>query len=303
MRIGLIDVDGHHFPNVALMKISEYHKRKGDVVEWYDTFNQYDRVYLSKVFSFSQDYMYPINAKEIIKGGTGYEITTIDGKEYLKKGKDLPKEIEQLNPDYTLYPQFDYAVSMTTRGCPRGCPFCHVPTKEGRYSHKVANVDQYYNGQKHIEILDPNITACQERFDIYEQYIKTNATLCFNQGMDIRLITDKDIDYLNEMKIKELHFAWDNPKDDLRNQFELFASKYKRKNRGTVYVLTNYNSTMEENLYRINTLWSMGYYPYVMIYDKKNAPREIKQLQRWCNNRFIFKSCRWEDYGKKILLA
>ena len=177
-----------------------------------------------------------------------------DGKEHFDKAthKELPKEIEKMFPDYSIYPQFDFAVAMTSRGCPRGCSFCHVAAKEGRCSVKVADVSDFWNGQKHIEVLDPNITACRDKHDLFMQYADTKATINFNQGLDIRLITDMDIADINTMRIKSLHFAWDNPKDDLKPKFEKFAKGFKRKsNIGMVYCLTNYNSTMEENLYRI----------------------------------------------------
>ena len=303
-EIGLIDVDGHNFPNLALMRISAYHKAQGDNVEWWQTdFKYYDKVYMSKIFSdaYSPDIQEPINCGEVIKGGTGYNITLgSDGKEHFDKAnhKNLPPEIEKMFPDYSIYPQFDFAVSMTSRGCPRGCSFCHVAAKEGRCAVKVADVSDFWNGQKHIEVLDPNITACRDKHDLFMQYADTKATINFNQGLDIRLITDMDIADINTMRIKNLHFAWDNPKDDLKSKFENFANSFKRKsNIGMVYCLTNFNSTMEENLYRIYTLRDLGYDPYVMVYDKSNAPKEIKHLQRWCNNKIIFKSCKkFEDY-------
>lgn len=301
--IGIIDVDGHNFPNLALMRISAYHKSIGDAVEWWESdFVYYDKVYLSKIFSdtYSPDIQTPINCGEVIKGGTGYNIKIENGKELFDKAnhKNLPPEIEKMFPDYTIYPQFDFAVSMTSRGCPRGCSFCHVAVKEGRCSVKVADVSDFWNGQKEIRILDPNITACREKRDLMQQYIDTKARLDFTQGLDIRLLNDDDIADINKMRLRTLHFAWDNPKDDLEDKFRNFAKGFRRKsNIGMVYCLTNFNSTMEENLYRIYTLRDMGYDPYVMIYDKPNAPKEIRHLQRWCNNKFIFKSCkRFEDY-------
>lgn len=301
-RIGLIDVDGHHFPNLALMRISAYHKALGDTVEWWWTdMIHYDRVYMSKIFSdaYTPDIPAPMNADEVIRGGTGYHIHLVDGKEVFDKEghTDLPPEIERCFPDYSIYPQYDFAVAMTTRGCPRGCAFCHVAAKEGRCSVKVADIDQFWNGQKEIQVLDPNITACRDKRDLFDQYIQTGAKIEFSQGLDIRLLNHHDIEDLNRMRLKQLHFAWDNPKDDLDGLFAEFAKGFKWKRPGTVYCLTNFGSTMEENLYRIYTLRDMGYDPYVMVYDKKNAPKEILKLQRWCNNKFIFKKCPdFRDY-------
>lgn len=304
MKIGLIDVDGHNFPNLALMRISAYHKAIGDQVEWWwSDFVHYDIVYMSKIFSdaYTKDVPEPLNADKVIKGGTGYCISLVDGVEVFDKSKneELPPEIEKVFPDYSLYPQFDFAVSMTSRGCPRGCSFCHVAVKEGRCSVKVADVSDFWNGQKEIRILDPNITACKEKRNLMRQYIETGAILDFTQGLDIRLLNDDDLADINQMRLRTLHFAWDNPKDDLESKFRNFANGFRRKsNIGMVYCLTNFNSTMEENLYRIYTLRDMGYDPYVMVYDKPHAPKEIKMLQRWCNNKIIFKSCkRFEDYN------
>ena len=120
----------------------------------------------------------------------------------------------------------------------------------------------------------------------------------FNQGLDIRFLNDEDIDDINKMRVKDLHFAWDNPKDGLEQNFRHFAERFRRRtNIGMVYVLTNFTSTLDEDLYRIYTLRDLGYDPYVMIYNKPSAPTEIKRLQRWCNSKWIFKKCkRFEEY-------
>ena len=163
---------------------------------------------------------------------------------------------------------------------------------------KVANVSNFWNGQKEIRVLDPNLTACSEKRDLMRQYKESGAIIDFTQGLDIRLLNDDDIADINEMRLRTLHFAWDDPKENLEGAFRNFAKCFRRKSKiGMVYCLTNYNSTMEENLYRIYTLRDMGYKPYVMVYDKPHAPKEIKMLQRWCNNKIIFNSCkRFEDY-------
>jgi hypothetical protein len=273
---------------------------------WWSDFIHYDIVYMSKIFSdaYSKDVPEPLNADKVIKGGTGYAIRTEDGREIFDKEKheNLSGEIEKCFPDYSIYPQFDFAVSMTSRGCPRGCAFCHVAKKEGKCSRKVADVSDFWSGQKEIRVLDPNITACEEKRDLMAQYLSTGAMIDFTQGLDIRLLDDADIEDINRMRLRTLHFAWDNAKEDLEPKFRDFKSKFRRKsNIGMVYILTGYNSSMEENLHRIYSLRDMGYDPYVMVYNKPNAPQELRNLQRWCNNKIIFKSCRrFEDYKKEV---
>lgn len=300
--IGLIDVDGHRFPNLALMRIAAFHKKNGDAVDWWNGFDRYNTVYASKIFSrdYSGDFFTPTNADQIITGGTGFAITKNGKYETYNAANDmpLPQEIEKMKPDYTIYPQFDFAVAMTSRGCPRNCPFCHVTQKEGNTARKVANVDDFFSGQRHIEVLDPNITACTDKAELFEQYIETRATVTFNQGLDIRLIDNKDIELLNKMRIKYLHFAWDNPREDLEPFFNEFAKGFKRKKSiAVVFVLTNFNSTMAEDLSRIYKLRDIGFDPYVMVYDKPNAKRIYTDLQRWCNNKMVFRYYkRFEDY-------
>jgi len=313
MKVGLIDVDGHNFPNLALMRISAYHKAQGDeVVWWWSDFEHYDIVYMSKIFSdaYSKDVPEPMNADKVIKGGTGYCISLgEDGKEHFDQSKNvkLPPEMEKMFPDYSIYPQFPFAVSMTSRGCPRGCSFCHVQAKEGCASRKVADVSDFWTpeiGKKEIKVLDPNITACLDKRDLMKQYRETGVWIDFTQGIDIRLTNPKDIDDLNHMKIKRLHFAWDNPADDLEDKFRQFSDLFEIKDyrRKMVYCLTNYEDVSEQEhidraLYRIYRLRDMGYDPYCMVYDKPHAPKQIRRLQRWCNSKFIFKKCpRFEDY-------
>ena len=305
MKVGLIDVDGHNYPNLPLMKLSAWHKQKGDHVEWYDPLfgGYYNKVYMSKVFSFSNDYEYCINADEVVKGGSGYCIKLIDGKEVFDKSLDneLPQEIEHIYPDYSLYPDMtkDTAYGFLTRGCPRGCSFCHVKDKEGLCSNKVANLSEFWIDQKNIVLCDPNILACKDWKELLQQLIESKAYVDFNQGIDVRLATKEKIEMLNKIKIKRIHMAWDNPHQDLTKYFERFTKYYSRKSESgkVVYVLTNYNSTVEQDLHRINTLRKLKYDPYVMIYDKEHADQVHRDIARWVNNRLIWRKCkRFEDY-------
>lgn len=291
MNIGLIDVDSHNFPNLALMKLSAYHKKHGDSVEWYNHEKRYDIVYQSKVFdeTYSRDIDFLPQADRVIKGGTGYGLDN-----------SLPDEVEHIMPDYGLYGITDTAYGFLTRGCPRHCAFCIVGDKEGLVSHKVADLREFWNGQPKIELLDPNLLACKDRMDLLDQLIDSRAIVNVNQGFDIRLTNEAIAEKLGRMRVKRIHFAWDRPEQDLAPYFERFAKAYRRKASSTkvVYILTNFGSTMEENLHRIYTVRDLGYDPYIMVFDKPNAPKEIRQLQRWVNNKMIFRKCRTFDEYK-----
>ena len=306
MRIGLIDVDGHNFPNIPLMKISAWHKSRGDHVEWYNPIfsGHMDKVYVSKVFSFTPDYQYFVDADEVIKGGSGYCIELIDGHEVYRTERDinLPPEVERIYPDYSLYGIEDTAYGFLTRGCPRACSFCHVEAKEGRKSYKVADLNEFWNGQKNIVLCDPNILACREWKPLFQQLIDSKAWIDINQGLDIRLMTEEKAEMIKRMKVKELHFAWDRyeDKDIILPKLKMFKEISRMSERKLiVYVLCNYDTTIEQDLERIYTLRDMGYWAYVMLYDKENIPRghDLRKLARWVNNRFIFAKCeRFEDY-------
>lgn len=304
MKIGLIDVDGHNFPNLVLMKLSAWHKAQGDSVEWYQPMfsGHMDKVYMSKVFSFTPEYEYFIDADEVIRGGSGYAISIVNGKEIYNKSLDtpLPDEIEHMYPDYSIYNITDTAYGFLSRGCPRGCSFCHVEAKEGRKSYKVADLSEFWSGQKNIVLCDPNILACRDWKDLLQQLIDSKAWIDINQGLDIRLMTAEKAEMIKQMKVKELHFAWDRyeDKDIIVPKFQEFKQITKLDIRKLiVYVLCNYDTTLEQDLERIYTLRELGYWAYVMLYDKEHIPRghTYKKLQRWVNNRFIFAKCKTFD--------
>lgn len=299
MKIGLIDVDSHNFPNLALMKISAFHKAQGDCVDWWSGLEQererYDQVYISRIFDDTYtSWQEPVIKADVIHyGGTGFNI----------KNK-LTDKIEHIYPDYSLYPKFNEAYGFLTRGCPRNCQFCIVSKKEGKCSLKIADLSEFYRGQKEIKLLDPNILACKDHETLLQQLIDSKAWIDFTQGLDARLLNRDNISLLQKIKTKMIHFAWDNEKDS-----DIILRKLERFKRDTgiderkarVYVLTNFNTSFEFDLYRVYTLREIGFDPYVMIYDKPNAPHQIRYLQRWVNNKRIFRTIeRFEDYSNKI---
>lgn len=304
MKIGLIDVDGHNFPNLPLMKLSAWHKQNGDEVERYDpilalTEGEYDRVYMSKVFTFTPNYDNQVYAKEIIRGGTGYF--------YPDGGEPLPEEIEHIYPDYGLYGITDTAYGFLTRGCPKGNlhKYCIVSQKEGYCSHKVADLSEFWNGQKNIVLLDPNITACKDCDSLFQQLIDSKAWIDFSQGIDMQLMTEEKTELLKQMKIKQVHFALDN-----WSEYETAIPKFKMfkeltgwdKRKMGVYVLTNFDTTHEQDLERIYILRDLGYWPYVMIYEREKLPKGhiLRKMQRWVNGRAIFENVtNFEEYERK----
>lgn len=289
MQIGLIDVDGHHFPNLPLMKLSAWHKKHGDTVTWYNPLfsEKQDIVYMSKVFTFTPDFPYPVFADTVIKGGTGYFYPT--------GGEALLSEIEHTYPDYSLYESLtrDTAYGFLTRGCPCGCDFCIVGDKEGKKTVKAADLEEFWHGQKHIVLLDPNFFACAEWESLAKQLIQSRAWIDFSQGCDIRSMNDGMIDALCAMKIQQVHFAWDRIEDAaivMRN-LEHFKVKTKwGRSKITVFVLTNFNTTLEQDLQRIYALRDIGVTPYVMIYNKDVLPKGhvLYKLQRYVNSKYIF---------------
>jgi len=317
MKIGLIDVDGHNFPNLALMKISAWHKQQGDEVEMVFPMSHYDKVYMSKVFDDSPDFETCINADEIIQGGRAYD----------KKLK-LPPEIESMYPDYDLYGIKDTAYGYLVRGCPWSCDFCDVQNIEGKVAYKVADLNQFWKGQKEIKLLDPNTLAYNGHMELLEQLANSGAWVDFTQGVDAWLLTFENVELLSKIKVKMIHFAWDRVEDTTPYMLWHFKKhtdmEYQRLK---VYVLTNFDTTEEENLYRIYKLKELGYDPYVMIFNKKEFVTEknrlkpmkellkrftneqiehfktVWQMQRWVNNKRIFRSGQaetFEDYLKGV---
>lgn len=306
MKIGLYDVDSHNFPNLALMKLSAYHKQQGDEVEIFHPLQQYDKVYVSKVFGdeYSQMEFECFNAKEVVFGGTGFAISIDEnGKEVYRKDldKDLPYEVEHIYPDYSLYPSLtkDTAYGFLTRGCCNNCDYCIVSQKEGLCSIKVADLNEFWSGQKYIKLLCPNLLACKDRNELLDQLIDSGAWVDFTQGLDARFVTDEISQKLSRVKKKMVHFAFD--KMQFEKQIIRGLENYAKHNqvdsrKSIVYRLTNYDTTLEEDLYRLSAIKSLGYAPDVRIYRKPTAPQVIRDMQHWCNNRLLYNSTPFSDF-------
>ena len=286
MKIGIIDVDGHNFPNLALMKIAGWHKSKGDDVDRAFHFDHYDRIYKAKVFTFTPDDDTAIDADEIVKGGTGYDIAS-----------RLPDEIDAwTKPDYSIY-GFPFSIQFYSRGCIRHCPFCLVHDKEGDI-RPVTPMELNPVG-KWIEILDNNFLANPEWRDAIKHLKKQNQPVNFH-GVDIRIMDAEQAEAVKGLRLKRnIHIAWDIPNIDLKDKLKEITKiipAYKL----SCYVLVGFNSTPEQDLYRVRTLKSLGITPFVQPfrdYENKTQPSQYaKDFARWANRVWSLKSCDFLDY-------
>ena len=286
-KIGLIDVDGHNFPNLALMKISGWHKAHGDKIEWVNGFEKYDRIYKSKIFTFTPDDLTAYQCADIRKGGTGYDIS----------GR-LETDIENWKvPDYSIYPQYKFSLQFYSRGCIRHCPFCLVRDKEG-YIHPVEPMELNPNGEW-IEVLDNNFFANPEWRDAAKHLQQCGQPVKFH-GVDVRIMDEEQAFALNHLKLKNgVHIAWDLPQIDLTDRLKAMT-KYIKPYRIVCYVLVGFNSTPEQDLFRLRTLKELGIYPFVQAYrdyENKRVPSQYeKDIARWANRAWLFKSMDFEDF-------
>lgn len=299
MKIGLIDVDGHNFPNLALMKISRYWKNQGASVLWYTPFEHFDIVYMSKVFTFTQDFSQCItNADRIEKGGTGYKLYD----------KNLPKEIDQLQPDYTIYSHIvdDHsAYGFLTRGCIRKCKWCIVPKKEGSLRPYMDIEQIAIEGRNNITLMDNNILASDYGLEQIEKIIKLQLRVDFNQDMDCRLVTEDIAQMLVRVKwLKYIRFACDTSAE-LRPLFSA-CEKIKRLGyRGDIFMNVLLTEDINECVNRIREIKKFGRannirmmpfaQPYIDFEGKRNPPQWQKDMAHWCNKKAVFKTCDfWE---------
>lgn len=308
MKIGLVHIDGR-LPNLALMQIASYHEQRKDVVEWFKGplfSEEYDAIYASKIFAFSP--MPQLPAQTII-GGTGIDFFNV-----------LPPEIAECEPSYSLYVNLNndpnwaspieectFHLGFSMKGCRFRCKFCCVPTKEGRprINSTIPKLLTNPKGEDRLILLDNDFFGGQEWQANLEYIIENNLKVNFNQGLNIRILTDAQAELLAKAKYfntnfssRYLTFAWDRYQDgqlifagiDRCEKYGIPASHLQ------FFVLIGFDSTPEQDLERVIRLRERGALPYVMPYNKHDAYQ--KKFARWVNHRAIFKSVKWEDYGK-----
>ena len=301
MNIGLLAVDSN-YPNLALMKISSYHKGKGDIVEWYNPFDKYDIVYMSKIFSFTPDYgQYMTNTTQICKGGTGYDI-------YFT----LPEEIDLIKPDYSIYPSIGHktAYGFLTRGCPNKCKWCIVPKKEGVIKPYMDVEEIAIDGRNELILMDNNILASDHGIEQIEKIIKMNEgrkkkiKVDFNQGLDARLVTDEIAKMLSRLKwIQQIRFGCDTPKQ-IEECEKACAMIDKHGYKGEYFFYCILLDDFDESFSRVNHWKKKGssrYLPHCQPFrDIANRSQIIPQWQkdmaRWTDRKHLFRTCEFEDF-------
>src|SRR3990167_852671 len=289
INIGLIDVDSHNFPNLALMKISAWHKNQGDAVEFATMFGQYDLIYKSKVFSFTSDNEYIYKCDKYIAGGTGYGFTDLW----------LENKVVHVCPDYQLY-NCDQAYGFLTRGCIRNCSWCIVPEKEGKISAH-ADIEEFLSNKKSAVLMDNNVLAHGHGIEQIEKIIKLKIKIDFNQGLDCRLVDNTIAKLLSQVKwIKYIRFSCDNnsQKKQIENTVKLLNKYGIPASRIFVYMLIN---DVEESTERAYFLRSLYVSPFGQPYrDMKNTPPtwEQKKLARYINIKPAFKTMSFEKFKR-----
>ena len=296
MKIGLLAIDSS-YPNLALMKISAFHKSIGDIVSWYNPFDKYDKLYMSKVFSFTPDYDYYINnvSGEILRGGTGYDIHSM-----------LPEEIDMMQPDYSIYPTIDSRTSygFLTRGCPNRCKWCIVPQKEGNIRPYMDIDDITMNGTRsYVVLMDNNVLASNYGLSQIEKIVYRKYHVDFNQGLDARMVTDDIAKLLAKVKwIKRIRFGCDTPAQIAEcERATTLIDKYGYNGEYFFYciLLDDFN----ESFNRVNHWRSKGkrFLPHAQPYRDVNTPHQIipqwqKDLAGWANKKWIFRTCEFSDF-------
>lgn len=288
--IALHDSDYTGFPNYALMKLSAYHKAQGDHVEWWIPMVKYDRVYSSKIFTFSpEDPMLP---PDTIKGGTGYGILD-----------ELSPEVDAVFPDYSLYPDCDHAIGFLTRGCIRKCPWCIVPKKEGAIRAYRSWREVKRPDCRDIVFMDNNVLASEWGLEQMEDMIGENVRIDFNQGMDARLITPEVAEIIGKLKwIRSVRMSCDTDAmlDTVLDKIDLLKQHGTKPYKVFVYLLVQDIASAEKRAVALrNAGVDVFAQPYRDFENSVEPTRQMKDLARWVNHKAIFNSVdSFADYKK-----
>lgn len=315
MKIRLTQIDGK-LPNLALMKLAHWHRAKGDEVFFERSVTkgmfepEYDTVYGSTIFSSSQKKvkLFKQIFPNALIGGTGIG--------------DLKLTVEQIigvpsyeNYDYSIYPEFDHSIGFTQRGCRLRCSFCVVPKKEGKL-RESNTISQLWRGPgypKKLHLLDNDFFGQPNWKDRCQEIIDGNFKVCFNQGINVRLITDEVAEYLSKIKYyddqfkkRRLYTAWDNKNDE-----KIFTTGVNKllsvgivPNHIMVYMLCGFwkKETFDDVFYRFKKMIDMGLRPYPMVYEGEEVDKEyllkLKKFQRWVIGRY-YEFIDWSIYQKQ----
>ena len=296
MRIGLHDAEREYlkkksFPNYALMKISAWHKAQGDAVEWWNPLYRYDRVYSSKVFDFTP--VDPYLPEDAVRGGTGYRDIPMD--------KKLPPEMDDKFPDYSIYPECDYAIGYLTRGCPNQCRWCVVPKKEGKIRPYRTWRGLVRQDTDKLVLMDNNILACEYGIKQLEGLIGSGYRIDLNQGIDARLVTEQTADILSRLSwIRFIRFSCDQRAQiaPIRRTVELLMERGVRPYRIFIYLLVT--SDLADASERVEALKG---YKGISLYAQAERNERMgivpNKMQMEFQQRFVYSGrYRQETWGE-----
>lgn len=294
MKAGLLAVDSR-YPNLALMKLSAWHRAQGDTVEWYSPLERYDRVYMAKVFTFTPDYGYYVHADEVEKGGTGYDIR-----------KTLPDEADRMQPDYSLYPQIDgkTAYGFLTRGCPNRCKWCCVPEKEGKARPYMDADEIAVGGRTNLILMDNNVLASDYGLEQLEKIVRRGYRADFNQGLDARLVTPEIAGLLARVKwMKRIRFGCDTPGQiaECERAIRLVREHGYRGEFFLYCIILGFRESVERiSFWKRDKGVVVHAQPYRDLHDpRQTIPQWQKDLAHWANRKELYRSCEFKDFSPR----
>ena len=305
-KILLVDVDSK-IPNLALMKLSTYYKNLGYNIilnrlslTYYPNKNKeriidgkgFEKVFVSTIYRINKNKIKVINCNEVQFGGVGHELT-----------KKLPKEIDDLDEDYSIYPENDKSYGFITRGCIRNCYFCVVPKKEGKI-YKYRNIDQIVK-HKEVILMDNNILAFKNHKKILKELIDKKIRCQFNQGLDIRLIDDENAELLSKLRyIGNYIFAFDDLRLEkiIEEKLKILKKYIKSDWRIKMFLYCHPRMQLKDIVYRVNWCKRNRVLPYLMRDElcwSSEFHNFYTDLTSWCNQPGLFKNMTFNQFMQK----